>query len=372
MKYFAIAVSCLFLCFSNVNGQKLKVSTKPNPAGEGIPYPFLNQIFTLNPSTNSVSIGDSTFRADAWALSSNNAYLAVARREDNQFRVRIYQTIPLRQLGKVEHELFDTQDPSLGISLGNSGQLIVRSNISLFSIYDHKGKFIGDIKNNTNSEDGELISEFIPSPSGLLSLVVNPEIRYGSKKGSRAKLFVWDGSPANEFFFSDSQVILGSFFSPDDRFFALLLSNGKKGQLKVFDWFGNVMNEVELKTIMQKGQFSSDGSRVLVYSVEENRVQVYDVFSDKRFASASFRGEKLATAVYDRDRNVVIGLSSKSAREGMITGATVFLLDVGARKLSSAPLGTDITFDSHRGLTTHPSGKNISVKGASREIIVTW
>lgn len=372
MKYFLTSLFLLFLSLSSGHGQKLSVSTNPNKAGDGIVYSFANQEFTIKPSNRSISVGDSTFRVDAWALSPNNAYLALALRDGNLFRVRLFQSTPFRQLGQVEHEVFDPQDPSLSVSVNNGGQIVVRSNISLFSIYNYDGNFVSDIKNNTNSADGELISELVFSPSGLLSLLINPEIRYGSKKGSRAKLVVWDGTEANEFFFSNTQVILDSFFSPDDRFFALILSNGKEGQVKVFDWLGNAINVVALKTIMHGGQFSADGSRILVYSMEENRVQVYDTFSDKRFASASFRGEKLSTAVYDRNRDVVIGLSSKSSQTGLISGATLFLLDVAARKLSSAPLGADLTFDPLRGLKTHSSGKTITVQGASKEIVVTW
>lgn len=257
-------------------------------------------------------------------------------------------------------------DPSFKVYPLQNGAYIVRENIANFVLFDSFGSVIRPISNSTQSKDGEKISELATDPMGKTIVLYNPEVRNGSKKGSRAKVIGLENTE-RDIFYSDDQQIRAVRVSESGEFISI--ASGKEGsddEIAIMDRYGNDIRAISFDQEVRGLNLYGSGSTLTVFS--GGRVAVYNVQSGERIGSSSFRGGTLQFANYSGSDQTIVGLM------GDINGTTlsnieVRIINVDARKIVSQEYsGTVQVNDLDKISLTRTGRYNYTISGMSKDL----
>jgi hypothetical protein len=259
-----------------------------------------------------------------------------------------------------------SNDPSFKIYPLQNGAYIVRENIANFVLFDSFGSVIRPITNNSNSEDGEKISELATDPMGKTIVLYNPQIRNGNKRGSRAKVIGLENSERDIFFRTD-QEIRAVRVSESGEFIAI--ASGKEGsddEITVMDRYGNEIRKIAFDREVKGLNLYGSGSTLTVFS--EGRVAVYNVQSGERIGSSSFRNGTLQFANYSASDQTIVGLT------GDLNGTTlsdieVRIINVAARKIASQKYSGTVQIAELDNISMNKKSRyNYTITGMSKNL----
>lgn len=257
-------------------------------------------------------------------------------------------------------------DPSFKIYSLQNGAYIVRENIANFVLFDSFGSVIRPISNSTQSKDGEKISELATDPMGKTIVLYNPEVRNGSKKGSRAQVIGLENTERN-IFYSDDQQIRSVRVSESGEFIAI--ASGKEGnddEITVMDRYGNEIRTISFDQEVRGMNLYGSGSTLTVFS--SGRVAVYNVQSGERIGSSSFRGGTLQFANYSGSDQTIVGLMG-DLNGSTLSNIEVSIINVSARKIASQKYSGILQVDDVNGIILNRTGKfSYNLSGMSKDL----
>ena len=349
-----ILFTLLSFCFSfSISAQNLSVSLDGNASNAAI---FDNSTATsltpVAPSQWNFGISKLTLSESKYTISHASASGKI--------------------LSKVTAELFDKTDPSLKSWSFPSGMHIFRENIASFSIFGADGKLINSVNNSSKSPDGEDISELATDDFGRVIVIYNPKINVGSKFNSRAQIL----SPQYQLkniYYSNSYQIGSVAVSKSGRLICIVAhDDNRKGEAVLLDKYGKELHRLELSAAMKKVEILEDEKLLVLYS--ESRIQVYEMFSTKRLASSSLRGEPIIYASYSPSSNVVVALSGVlDTKDFSVSSPKINITDVGRQKLANEAISGTLKVHPNFPLSmTEKSKGAFSILGASQSISVQY
>lgn len=349
-----ILLTLISFCFSvTLTAQNLNVSLKGNASNPSVfDESSLVSITPVGPNKPNFGISKLTLSGETYTISHTSSSGKV--------------------LSKVTSDLFDNTDPSLKSWSFPNGMHIFRENIASFSIFGADGRLINSVNNSSKSPDGEDISELASDDFGRVVVIYNPKINVGNKVNSRAQILDAQYQLKN-LYYSNSYEIGSVSVSKSGRMICVVAhDNDRKGEAVLFDKYGNELHRLELATAMKRVEILEEEKLLVLYS--ESRIQVYEMFSKKRLASSSLRGEPIIFASYSPSTNVVVALSGiVNTNDFTVNNPKINITDVGRQKLANEPISG--------GLKVHPnfplimeeqSRGSFSIKGASQGISVQY
>src|SRR6056297_2387394 len=259
-------------------------------------------------------------------------------------------------------------DETLGFTLLNSGEFIVRDNVANFSFFDASGNRRSTYSNSANTAGGEKTSQVAVSSDGVLTVVYNPVIQYQNEQGSRISIVTGDNE-ADEFFNSMSRVILSlSVSEPDKNILVVTENSSGSRSLHYFDRFGNLLFEMAPDLAIDGFNMSDDGNYVTIFA--ENRVQVYRTATSERLGSATSRSS-IAQAAYFPDRNLILALGGELTNQGIET-PEITAVDLRQRQIERVRLTDAVAYMGQSRVTIRREGTNTyRIDGINRTIKVT-
>jgi len=257
-------------------------------------------------------------------------------------------------------------DSSFKIYPLQNGAYIVRENVANFVMYDTFGSVIRPISNSSQSKDGEKISELAMDPMGKTIVLYNPQIRNGSKRGSRAKVIGLENAE-RDIFFREDEEIRAVRVSESGEFIAI--ASGKEGSddnVTVMDRYGNEIQTIAFDQQVKGLNLYGSGSILTVFS--EGRVAVYNVLSGERLGSSSFRGAPLQFANYSASDQIIVGLTGDLNGE-ILSNIEVRIINVAARKIASQEYSGTLQISDLDNITmTKKSRHNYTLSGMSKDL----
>ncbi|WP_340106097.1 hypothetical protein [Rhodohalobacter sp. 8-1] len=273
-----------------------------------------------------------------------------------------------KELLTTELEFVSPTDETIGLTLLDNGDFIVRDNVANFSFFDAKGDRAYTYSNSSQASRGEQTSEIAVSEDGVIKVAYNPVIRYQNSLGSRISIVTGDGE-ADQIFISQNRVILSLAVSRKDHTVSVVTEGGN-GSRKIhwFDRFGNLLYEMESELDVAGFNVTKDGKFITVFS--GNRVQVYQRDSAERLGSASSRSTILQAA-YFPESNLIVALGGQEVNQ-QISNPEITAVDLQRRQIERVQLSESIMFRQR----SHISIENVQsntyrIIGINRPIKVT-
>ena len=135
-------------------------------------------------------------------------------------------------------------DPSLALYASNSGDVLLRDNITNFTFYDTYGNIKTNMSSSSQSEEGEAISEVAMSSDGKTAVIYNPKIKRDGNLGSKAEVKLADGSFENIFFSNDRYIRDLTVSDSGNLVVVITAKQGTDDQVLVMDKYGNELNTI--------------------------------------------------------------------------------------------------------------------------------
>lgn len=272
------------------------------------------------------------------------------------------------ELLDTELEFISASDETLGLTLLNNGEFIVRDNVANFSIYDASGDRSYTYSNSSQASGGEQTSEIAVSGDGVLKVAYNPVIQYQNSQGSRFSIVRGDRE-ADQIFSSQNRVITSLSISPDDHSISVVTEDGT-GSRKIhwFDRFGNLLFEMEPELDITGFNVSEDGRFITIFS--GSRVQVYERETSERLGSASSRSTILQAA-YFPESNLIVALGGQETNQ-QVSNPEITAVDLQQRQIDRAQLNGSVVFRERSHITIKSDQANrYKINGINRPIQVT-
>jgi len=259
-------------------------------------------------------------------------------------------------------------DETLGLTVLNSGEFVIRDNVANFSIFDAAGNRRATYLNSANTTGGEQTSQVAVSSDGVVMAVYNPVIQYQNGQGSRISIVTGDNE-ADEFFNSMNRVILSLSVSESNYNISVVTENGSGARsLHLFDRFGNLLFEMAPDLAIDGFNMSEDGNYVTIFA--ENRVQVYRTATSERLGSATSRSS-IAQAAYFPDRNLILALGGELTSQGIET-PEITAVDLRQRQIERVRLTDAVAYMGQSRVTIRREGTNTyRIEGINRPIKAT-
>lgn len=265
-------------------------------------------------------------------------------------------------------EFVRSTDETIGLTLLNNGEFIVRDNVANFSFFDAKGDRVYTYSNSSQASGGEQTSEIAVSENGVIKVAYNPVIQYQNSQGSRISIVTGDRE-ADQIFASQNRVISKLNISPDDHSISVVTEN-ETGSRKIhwFDRFGNLLFEMEPELDVTGFNVTDDGRFITIFS--GNRVQVYERDTSERLGSASSRSTILQ-AVYFSESNLIVALGGQEVNQ-QISDPEITAIDLQQRQIDRVQLNESVRFLHRSHISIKNDGSNtFRIDGINRPIRVT-
>jgi hypothetical protein len=298
---------------------------------------------------------------------SDNALKIAALRSGASLSAEIYDHSG-KQLISEDLEFASPSDETLSITVLDSGEFIVRDNVSNFSFFDADGKRAYTYLNSSQSTGGELPSEIDVSSDGVMMVAYNPVIRFNDSRGSRISIVTGDGA-ANQIFASQEEVIHRLNVSSDDHSIAVVTEDGNgERHIRLFDKFGNLVFEMDSDLEVDGFTFTDDNRYITLFA--GSRVQVYERESMERLGSASSRST-VSHAEYFPESNLIVAIGGEDY-DGGIRNPEVTAVDLRQRQIDRATLSGSVNILDKGDLSIRKTGSNsYRVEGMNRPVNVT-
>jgi len=366
--YFVIALMHI-LCYQfQASGQEVEITYAPETANNSIQIYQFDQ-YKLNITDSFIDAQNTKAYFCNYASIDLNEKSALAALLFNQIndRIEIYG-LNGEKLHEIKDVDFDDNDPSLAPFILPSGNVIVRSNIANFSIYDVLGNLSQTISNNTSAQQGEAISELVKDRHGQTILVYNPKIVRGENTGSRISKIAGNSSKIR-LFNSDSRYIKKIKMADNGRFFAVVTAKESTAdQVVVMDLFGNELVSIKARESIKDVSFSNDLEYITLMST--GRMSVYNVIDGERVGSSSIRGVPLLFAEYIPEDNLLIGLAGEYNEEtDLVADAEIKAVDFTKREIASGEIKEPLSMTPKIVLDLKKkSSSNYQLRGLNRRL----
>ena len=234
-----------------------------------------------------------------------------------------------------------SSDPSLGVFPFNNGDMLLRDNITNFTLFDTIGEVYNSTSISSQTDDGEQISEVVRSRNNQTLVLYSPKVRRGNKLGSRAEVMTSSGG--FERIYSDTDRYLKDVIvsKEGDVIVAITARDGTDDQVVVMDSYGNTLNTISTEENLKGASLSADLEYLTLYS--GGRVMVYEALTGERLGATSTRSSVFLADYFPED-NLLLALTGRySERRGIMNGAEFRAINLEQREITSeefsAPLG---------------------------------
>lgn len=368
MKLTSTLILLVFL-FSSLNAQSVTAEFYPgNESLSTSQFPLKEGVLTESGSSyqfgteNSVTISSPV----GFAVSDDLSMIgSLQNRNGLSANVYNYKGDELLNTGL---EYISALDETIGLTLLDNGEFIVRDNVANFSFFDAAGDRAYTYSNSSQASGGELTSEIAVSEDGVIKVAYNPVIQYQNSRGSRISIVIGDRE-ANQIFSSQNRVISNLSVSPEDHSISVVTEDGG-GSRKVhwFDRFGNLLFEMEPELEVTGFDITEDGRFITIFS--GNRVQVYRRDSAERLGSASSRSTILQ-ASYFPESNLILALGGQEVNQ-QISNPEITAVDLQKRQIDRAHLNDSVMFLKRSHISIEKDQANTyRIGGINRPIQVT-
>jgi hypothetical protein len=364
--------SLLFLLLtlsSSLNAQTLSAEFYPDNEASGISeYPLQDGVLLMSGSTYQFGRENRVSFANPIGFSlSDDRHMVGLLKAANGIEAVVYND----EGGiLVQNTLsnFSTTDETIGLTLLNNGEFVVRDNVANFSFFGPSGERLSTYSNSAGTSGGEQTSQIAVSSDGITKVVYNPVIQYQDGQGSRISLITGDNE-GNEFFTSYDSVILSLSLTESDQTIKTVTENSAgERSIHWFDKFGNVLFEMTSDLAVDGFSVSSDGVHVAVFA--DNRVQVYNMNTRERLGSASSRSS-IIQASYFPSSNLILAVGGEILN-GKIENLDITAVDLQQRQIERVRLSEPVMYLDASDVTVENQGGNTyRIDGINRPIRVT-
>lgn len=368
---FLLRLFALVLLPTVVWGQSLNISTKPNTAGNN-PSTFSLENGKISINSNEVQFLDANLSVtdfEAYGISPDNSLVSFLKRTPEGGEITIFSSSG-DTLNQYETISLASNDPSQAVYPFNTGNTLLRNNITNFTFYDTFGDINTNMSSSSQSQEGEAISEVTMDDDGETLVIYNPKIKRSGNLGSRAQVKM----PEEQFshiFSSRERFIQEVMVSEGGGIVSILTSRqGSNDQVIIMDKFGNELNRIETDEDLQGISFSDNSEYITLYS--QGRVMVYPSLGGDRIGSTSIRNPVFQAKYFPEDDLILILNGSYSESSGILNNVEVRAVDIEQRQIASKAYGRAIGFT--QALKTdfiRSSAGSYELKGGSQELVIS-
>jgi len=365
MKYFS-AIIIMLLFTNTTNAQNLQISVETGGSAQSF---VLNEGTAVQSGTSLTITGSRSSRNTianviTWDVSPLRNRITTAR-GNGKVQIQLL-TAQSDELLMKQMEFLDATDSSLKIYSFDNGMFIIRDNIANFSFYAADGKQKYSVQNLSGSSDGEKISELRSSDDGSTILIYNPEIIYGNKSGSRARIVKTEGE-TQIIYESGEKVIVNATVSKNGAYIALITSdNAGESDAILFDRFGNRLFEVSVSDELMGLSISENGNFLTLFS--SNRVQLYNTGSGSREASSTIRRSIIHAEYQPTDQQILV-YSGDRTGDSNVQVSEFYSIHVGQRQIARSEISTPFQiFPGQRFLFERLASNRYAFLGLSKPI----
>ena len=267
-----------------------------------------------------------------------------------------------------ELDFANPADETVAITVLDSGEFVVRDNVSNFSFFDPAGNRAYTYLNSSQSRGGELPSEIELSSDGVMKVAYNPVIRFNNSRGSRISIVTGDGQ-ADQIFSSQDETIYRLQVSDDDHSISVVTEGeNSERHIRWFDRFGNLIFEMASDLEVEGFNFTDDHKYVTLFA--GSRIQVYDRSTMERLGSASSRST-VSHAEYFPESNLIVAIGGEII-EGAIRNPEVTAVDLQKRQIDRAELSGTVKMMDKDHLSIRKTGSNsYRVEGLNKPLNVS-
>jgi hypothetical protein len=363
-------VIVLILLPTILMGQSIDLSVS-SPTSNNSTSTFLLEKGEVSINSNSMRFlrsGKTVDGYDAIGVSPDNSIVSLLKRTQNGGEVVLlnstgdtlntYSTVSLAQ-----------NDPSLALYASNSGDVLLRDNITNFTFYDTFGDIKTNMSSSSQSKEGEAISEVAMSPGGKTVVIYNPKIKRNGNLGSKAEVKLPGGNFENIFFSNDRYIRDLKVSKDGDLVAAITAKSGTDDQVLIMDKYGNELNTISTEQNLIGAAFSNDGKHLTIYS--DGRIMVYNTLDGERLQGVSLRSPIFLADYFNDDHVLLVLTGSYSERTDVMNNVEFRAIDLEKQEITSKEFPGALGFS--KAIT--PRFERISadtylLKGANKEVTI--
>jgi len=351
-----------------VFGQSLRLSTTA-PTSDNTPSTFRLTDGEVTITDGNIAFSQSGQRVTSYSsfgISADQSIISLLKRSSGNA-----QFVLLSASGDTLNSFTGTSigssDPSLGVFPFNNGDMLLRDNITNFTLFDTLGEVYNSISISSQTDDGEQISEVVRSRNNQTLVLYSPKVRRGNKLGSRAEVMTSSGD--FERIYSDTDRYLKDVIvsKEGDVIVAITARDGTDDQVVVMDSYGNTLNTISTEENLKGASLSSDLEYLTLYS--GGRVMVYEALTGERLGATSTRSSVFLADYFPED-NLLLALTGRySERRGIMNGAEFRAINLEQREITSEEFSAPLGFT--KKITPYfvrTGADSYRLKGGSKEI----
>ncbi len=261
-------------------------------------------------------------------------------------------------------------DPSLALYASNSGDVLLRDNITNFTFYDTYGDINTNMSSSSQSEEGEAISEVAMSPDGKTVVIYNPKIKRDGNLGSKAEVKLADGNFENIFFSNDRYIRNLTISDDGNVVVAITAKQGTDDQVLVMDKYGNELNTITVEETLIGAVLSNDNEYLTLYS--GGRITVHNTLDGNRLQGVSLRSPVFLAEYFSDDRVLLVLTGSYSERTGTMNNVEFRAIDLEQREITSKefPGALGFTRQAIAPRLVRTSANTYQLKGANKQVTI--
>jgi hypothetical protein len=359
----------IFCIFTSVNAQSLTAEFYTgNQAANASQFPLYDGLLTASGETYQFGTTSGVTISNPVSFSVSDNLTMIGNIQNSNGLSAIIYNYKGEKLLNSEMEFISSSDETIGFTLLDNGEFIVRDNVANFSFFNAAGDRAYTYSNSSNASGGEQTSEIAVSDDGVMKVAYNPVIQYQNSRGSRISLITGDGQ-ADQIFTSQDRVLIKLTVSSSDHAISAVSENGAGSRMiHWFDRFGNMLFEMEPGLEVKGFNVSDDSRFITIFS--GNRVQVYQRESGERLGSASSRSTILHAA-YFPESNLIVTFGGEAENQ-QVVNPEITAIDLQQRQIESTQLEETVMFMNRSRITIDRDGANTyRIGGINRPIQVT-
>lgn len=372
MKLLLTVVLALVFSINSVS-QSLTVSfTSAHQSNQSSEFPLKDGVLTATQS--SYAFGEDGSRVDiqtpiAFSMSKERARIGVVH-FTSSLTSSVYDYRG-NLVAEAEPEFFDATDETIGITVLDSGEFILRDNVANFTFFDAAGNRGYSVSNATQATGGERPSGVSYSSEGETVVFYNPVVRYSdTEEGSRVSVAAGEeDEESTSVYSSRTRTIDRLDVSSNGSFITFSTSAGdQNSRVLIFDRFGNQLQEIDFEMTLSGFDLTENGRYLTVYS--DNRVQVYRTSDLERLGSSTSRS-RIIHAAYQPEMSTILTLEGQ-IRNGSVSDPQISAIDLERRDLNREQLSGSISFLDRKDIRISRTSEGAyQISGINRPIEVS-
>lgn len=366
-----IRILVFILLPSIVFGQSLHLSTSKQTSDNN-PSTFLleNGEVTISNSSLQFSSTNNTITGfEDFGISPDKSTVGVLKRPEGQGEIILFNSRG-DTLTSYTGKSLSSDDPSQAVYPLNNSNVILRDNITYFTLYDTFGDILTGISSSSESEEGETIAEVVMSQDGQTVVVYNPKVKRKGNLGSKAQVMLPDKTFQN-IYFSTDRYLKEVKVSEDGNFVvAITAQEGTNDRVLIMDKYGNELNNISTDENLLGISLSDDSEYITLFS--SGRVMVYSVLDGERLGATSIRSSVFLADYFPEDNIILVLMGNYSASSENMNNVEFRAINIGQRAIASEEFSGVLGFS--EAITpefVRFSSNNYQLKGGSKRINIT-